>query len=286
MNSHKQVIASVSLLAVAAAVGVFFLLSGERPAGEGASAARSATEVRRQGGSAGRDMAQRRRVRSETAIDVAAAPGRGAVADDDEYRSLSSEMRRIIADLQDSLDAEDRRSLSRICDKLSKIRRERGYGAVPAVVRAKAVEAIGLFLPDSLVELAEFMDDPEPEVAESAFDQLDILLNDTTIGDNRLSDMLVSMSKVLVNEDAIDSMALSVDINMRNSVKVRTLSQMLDAGTEPVVEKIRETIANTLEVEVEELPANSELVKQQLVEWLAENPDGEDDPEFYKGVED
>lgn len=204
---------------------------------------------------------------------------------DEDGVKLTAEMRQILSEIQDCLDNEDRKSLSKVCEKIARIQRERGEGTVPASVRAKAVEAVGQFLPASLAELIGFMADSDPDVVDEVFDQLDTLLNDTTIGDRELSTMLVAVSKVLTNEDAIDSLAMTIDMNMRNSVKVATCQQILDSGSEAVVARIRETIADMLEIEVEELPEGSKAVKDKLKEWLDENPDDEDDEEFYKGVE-
>ena len=206
--------------------------------------------------------------------------------DDDEYSGLSPEMKLLMAEIQRCLDTEDRKALSKVCDKIAKIRNERGEHAIPASVRAKAVEAIGLFLPESLAELVEFMADSDPEVVDSVFDQLDTLLNDTTIGDKELSGMLVSISKVLTNEDSIDSLAMAIDCNMRNSVKVKTYCKILEAGTAGVVTRMKEAIAELMEVEVSELPVNTKAIQNKLNEWLEENPDGEDDEDFYKGIED
>lgn len=209
-------------------------------------------------------------------------------ADDDVDENgvkLTAEMKQILAAIQDCLDREDRKALSKVCERIAKIQRERGEGAVPASIRAKAVEAVGLFLPASLAELVGFMADSDPEVVDSVFEQLDTLLNDTTIGDKELAGMLVSMSKVLTNEDAVDSLAMAVDMNMRNSVKVSTCKQILDSGNDVVVTRIKETIADMLEVEAKDLPNNKEALKNRLNEWLENNPDGEDDDDFYKGVE-
>ena len=218
---------------------------------------------------------------------VANASGESTADDDvdEDGVKLTAEMQKILTEIQDCLDNEDRKSLSKVCEKIAKIQRERGDGSVPASVRAKAVEAVGQFLPASLAELIGFMADSDPDVVDSVFDQLDTLLNDTTIGDRELSTMLVAMSKVLTNEDAIDSLAMAVDMNMRNSVKVSTCQNILDSGNEAVVTRIRETIAEILEEEPEALPQSSDALKKKLDEWLAENPDDEDDEDFYKGVD-
>ena len=49
--------------------------------------------------------------------------------------------------------------------------------------------------------------------------------------------------------------------------------------------EIKESIAEMLEVEAKDLPNNKEALKNRLNEWLEGNPDGEDDDDFYKGVE-
>lgn len=191
----------------------------------------------------------------------------------------------ILADIQACLDNEDRKALSKVCERIAQIQRERGEGSVPVSVRAKAVEAIRLFLPATLAELVGFMADSDPEVVDSVFEQLDNLLNDTTIGDKELSGLLVSMSKVLTNEDAVDSLVMAIDNNMRNSVKVGTYIKILNSGTDAVVAKTRESIAEMLEIEVVDLPTDPNFVKEKLNEWLEENPDGEDDADFYKGID-
>ena len=204
----------------------------------------------------------------------------------DEERSLTPEMASIVASLQSCLDDEDRKTLTKICDKIARIRRERGEEAVPAMVREKAVETIGYFLPGSLAEILPFLADPNPDVAEAAADQFDEVLNDASIGDRELSSIIVMMANVIDNEDTIDSMMMSIDSNMRNSVKVSTCNQILENGTKTIVKQLRETIADILEVEVDELPADNKALQKKLNDWLKENPDDEDDEALYKGVED
>ena len=78
---------------------------------------------------------------------------------------------------------------------------------------------------------------------------------------------------------------MAIDMNMRNSVKVDACQQILEKGNEVVVTRLKETIAEMLEVEVNELPQNPKALREKLNEWLAENPDGEDDEDFYRGNE-
>lgn len=286
MKSSKNIIISVSLLAVVAAT--FMIVSLSRDDSSVETNDLSSTNNAKAKPTASKN-AKARKIRakneSRIAIESDARLHAELDVDDDEYSGLSPEMKLLMAEIQRCLDTEDRKALSKVCDKIAKIRNERGEHAIPASVRAKAVEAIGLFLPESLAELVEFMADSDPEVVESVFGQLDNLLNDTTIGDKELSGMLVALSKVLADEDVIDSMAMSIDCNMRNSVKVATYCKIIKTGTPEVVTRMKESIAEMMEVEVSDLPSNPKVLENQLNEWLEANPDGEDDEDFYKGIE-
>lgn len=287
MKTSKNIIISVSILAVVVATFMIVSLNRDDSSSE-TTAMPSANSTKAKPTASKNAKAQKIRARKESpiAIENDARLHAELDIDDDEYSDLPPEMRLLMAEIQRCIDTEDRKALSKVCDKIAKMRNERGENSIPASVRAKAVEAIGLFLPESLAELVEFMADSDPEVVDSVFDQIDTLLNDTTIGDKEMSGMLVAISKVLTNEDSIDSLAMAIDMNMRNSVKVKTYCQILDTGTTAAVERMKEAIADLMEVEVDELPTSKTAIKDQLNEWLEGNPDDEDDADFYKGVAD
>ena len=286
MKTSKNIIISVSLLAVVAATFMIVSLSRDDSSVE-ANDLSSTNSGTAKSTASKNAKAKNIRARKESPIAIENDARLHAELDiDDEYSDLPPEMRLLMAEIQRCIDTEDRKALSKVCDKIAKMRNERGENSIPASVRAKAVEAIGLFLPESLAELVEFMADSDPEVVDSVFDQIDTLLNDTTIGDKEMSGMLVAISKVLTNEDSIDSLAMAIDMNMRNSVKVKTYCQILDTGTTAAVERMKEAIADLMEVEVDELPTSKTAIKDQLNEWLEGNPDDEDDADFYKGVAD
>ena len=286
MKTSKNIIISVSLLVVVAATFMIVSLSRDDSSVE-ANDLSSTNSGKAKSTASKNAKAKNIRARKESPIAIENDARLHAELDiDDEYSDLPPEMRLLMAEIQRCIDTEDRKALSKVCDKIAKMRNERGENSIPASVRAKAVEAIGLFLPESLAELVEFMADSDPEVVDSVFDQIDTLLNDTTIGDKEMSGMLVAISKVLTNEDSIDSLAMAIDMNMRNSVKVKTYCQILDTGTTAAVERMKEAIADLMEVEVDELPTSKTAIKDQLNEWLEGNPDDEDDADFYKGVAD
>lgn len=285
MKITWKIIVPVALLAVIGAVLMSLSLAVDNSSKTDNSSADRHANPRSAAPKTGK--AKNVRAKNETPIEAESGTRmHGELADSDDYDDLSPEMKRLMDEIQLCLDTEDRKALTKACEKIAKIQQERGRDAVPVSVRARAVEAIGLFLPASLAELVDFMADSDPEVVESVFDQLDNFLNDTTIGDKELSGMLVALSKVLADEDVIDSMAMSIDCNMRNSVKVATYCKIIKTGTPEVVTRMKESIAEMMEVEVSDLPSNPKVLENQLNEWLEENPDGEDDADFYKGVDD
>ena len=195
---------------------------------------------------------------------------------DEEYDSLSDEMKKLIDSLQDALDREDRKSVSKLTEQILVTQRKNGVDAVPPYVRAKAVEAISWFLPETLADLIAFMADSDPEVLEDVMDKFSEAIDDPDLGDRELSSILKSVAKVINDEDAIESLLLSVESDMRNSVAVETYLELWETGTDAVKAKIAESVVDfTGEDEIDS--------PDKLKEWLKENPDDEDDEEFYAG---
>ena len=288
-RTHRNIIISALLVAIVLAAGALYMYlpAGKTPEPKPSSEKphRKAPQKKHKPNAKTKNKRQKPRVDLATLTNRLAS-ARSQVQEDDEEKNLTAEMKNLLSEIQSCLDNNDRKALTKVCDKIAKIRREKGEEAVPAIVRERAVEAIGHFLPASLAELLAFMADTNAEIAQAAADKFeDEVLNDTTIGDRELSDILVSMAKVINNEDTIDSMMMSIDGNMRNSVKVSTCKQLLESATDAVVKQLRETVADILEVEVEELPADNKILQDKLDDWLKENPDDEDDDDFYKGAD-
>ena len=290
MRLNRNIAILAAFAAVLSGAGLIFLHQNAGDETTASSRARvSKTKVRHTHGKSAAKTARKQKAQAKSeliAVDDAGTRARLLAEAADEERSLTPEMASIVASLQACLDGEDRKALTKICDKIARIRRERGEEAVPAMVKEKAVETIGYFLPASLAEILPFLADPNPDVAEAAAGQFDDVLNDTSIGDRELSSIIVMMANVIDNEDTIDSMMMSIDSNMRNSVKVSTCNQILENSTEAIVKQLRATIADILEVEVDELPASNKALQKKLNDWLKENPDDADDESLYKGVDD
>ena len=101
------------------------------------------------------------------------------------------------------------------------------------------------------------------------------MLSDFDLSARERSEILIQASKVINDADAIDSMLFELN-NMPNSIAVETIKRLMIEG-------------NTATKQV--LPENVEFFTgeenmntfEKLDEWLKENPDDEDDEEFYGG---
>ena len=97
---------------------------------------------------------------------------------------------------------------------------------------------------------------------------------------------MTTLAKIVTDEDLIDSMIMSLESDMRNSVKIATYKQILKASTKEVKEKIRESIDELLEIDDETTQLTDAQREKGLDKYLAENPDEEDDDDLFGGSAD
>lgn len=273
MNKKNTLTGIAVAVLVAAATGAAIWLGGSKGGEEPAKKTFSAKKkTPAKAATAKRSAVRASRIKSFS--NAAAKPDIKLA--DEEYDSLSDEMKKLIDSLQDALDREDRKSVSKLTEQILVTQRKNGVDAVPPYVRAKAVEAISWFLPETLADLIAFMADSDPEVLEDVMDKFSEAIDDPDLGDRELSSILKSVAKVINDEDAIESLLLSVESDMRNSVAVDTYLELWETGTDAVKAKIAESVVDfTGEDEIDS--------PDKLKEWLKENPDDEDDEEFYAG---
>ena len=198
------------------------------------------------------------------------------LGDLDDEANLTAAQRALLEELQAGIDSESLRNVVKTVEKIQKLLREKGEAAVPPIIRSEAVEALGWFLPESLAELIPFMADSDPEVLEDVMSQFESAIDDSSLGDRELSNILKSVSKVLTDEDAIDSLFMGIESDMRNSVAIATYKFILINGSDAVKAHALESIADFTGED------NIQTV-EDLDKWLSdpENADDEDDDEFY-----
>lgn len=210
---------------------------------------------------------------------------------------LDAQMKELFRQIEEAMEGDDRAWLVSLARKMRKIINKDGYSAVPAVVRAKMAEALGLATPYAVAELMDFLRDPDSTVAEAAQNSFIDALQDTTISDKDMASIIEAVSAGDFGADVEDAMIDYTESNMRNSVAISTYISILKNGTNEMKEKARKSIVDFVTAQDSDSIAinddgdydsadiNHLLTPEGLNEWLSNHPDDDDDPDFYKGVE-
>lgn len=198
---------------------------------------------------------------------------------DDEFEnSLSPELKKLMAELQQALDDESLASVTKIAERIHALQQQGGDKAVPAEVRSKLVETLGWFLPDSLSDLVAFLADQDPDVHQDVLTQFEDALDDTSLSDRELSAIVKSFSKVITDEDALDALFFCIENEMRNSVALDTYRHIIANGNDAAKARVYESI--------EDFTGEEGILNEEALDkWGAdpENADDEDDEDFYAG---
>ena len=193
--------------------------------------------------------------------------------DDDDEARLNAEQRRTIMAIREALDNNDRKTVVRLVQKLQKS--EEWPDGIPKSIKMAAIEALGWFGSSCLPELAGFLGDADEEVAKSAIDRYQEMLADFELSDFERSSILVQAAMVIDDPEAMDAMLFELN-NMRHSVAVKTMKQLMAKGNEATKSILLSNVAFYTGEEGLDTPA-------KLDEWLERNPDEEGDAEFYGG---
>ena len=196
-------------------------------------------------------------------------------ADIDDINQLSETQKSVLDEIQAALDADDVKALRKAISRFTasvKAGGLGGYASVPRVLRSAAVQALGWFGKDAAVDLIDFMADADEEISSDAFDQFELALQDVDMSDYDRSAIVKATARALTDPDRIDTLLMSLN-DMRNSVKVDTVRDMFDNGTEQVKGALPENLPIIFDDEVKG--------PEDLDRWAAQNPDDPDDESFY-----
>ena len=211
-------------------------------------------------------------VRQNLVVSSEGSPDR-AMEDDDE-KALSAEQRKLLDELQEALDDESLRRVAKIVKKIQDDYRKGGDAAVPAYMREQAVEALSWFLPDSLAELIGFMADSNPDVLEDVMKNFTEGIDDAELSDRELAEIFKKIAPLIEDDDAIDAILMGLENDMRNSVAVETYKEIFKIGSEAIKSRLVESI--------QDFTGEDDITSPgQLDAWLKENPDDEEDEDFY-----
>ncbi len=186
---------------------------------------------------------------------------------------LTEAQQALLDELQNALDDESLRRVAKIVEKIQDQYREGGDAAVPPQMREQAVEALSWFLPDSLAELIGFMADSNPEVLEDVMKNFTEGIDDAELGDRELANIFKKIAPLIEDDDAIDAILMGLENDMRNSVAVDTYKELFKNGSEAIKQRLVESM--------QDFTGEDFTTPEQLDAWLKENPDDEDDEEFY-----
>ena len=201
------------------------------------------------------------------------------IRDLEEDEKLDSEMRAILNAIRDALNDADFKSLRKSLAKMRSAGAARGADAsawtthIPRRLRSVAVEAIGYFGAEGIPELLDFVVDGDSEVAQDALSQLELAIQDLSLGDRGRAEIFKSLSSVLTDSEALDWM-LSTATDARHSIGIETLMYIAQNGTPEAQKMVPDYI---------ELFTGEEGISTvaDANRWLSENPDEPDDEEFY-----
>jgi hypothetical protein len=193
--------------------------------------------------------------------------------DDDDEAALNQEQRKLIQAIRDALDEEDKDKVMKLVQRLQAS--DEWPDGIPKSIKMAALEALGWFGSSCLPEIAGFLSDRDDDVLQSALDKYDEALSDPDISDSERSFILVQAAKTVYDSDAIDTMLFELN-NMRHSVAVKTIKEIWTDGTDAAKRMLPDNI---------ELYTGEEGIDtpEKLDKWLEENPDDEDDEDFYGG---
>lgn len=267
---------NIALLSLAVALAVMSLVAFTRGGGEEPAPSPKSVKVSRPGDAVKKGRAKQASNVSRVAdrADLEARREKPTFAiDDDDEANLTETQRALIEAIRAALDAEDFPRLLSLVQKMQAS--EEWPDGIPKSIKLAAIDALGWFKAKGLPEIAGFFADLDPEVVANAIERYEEALSDMDISDRERSTILVEAAKLITDADALDSMMFEVN-NMRHSVAVATFKEIMESGNGVAKGLISETIESyTLEEGLD--------TPEKLEKWLAENPDDEDDEDFYGG---
>lgn len=267
------------VVAIITTLGVVFFVNGDVISKDDAKVAGKGEKLKKTSKRGRLVSLKGRRIRGRVSSPNGIAVSSGRVAldvkpsldYDDEEASLSEEYRKLLSEIRKALDGDDKRALLRLVQKVQSNRN--WVSDVPFLVKSAMLDALGWFGAACLPEITGFMSDSNEEIAQSAVEKYEEALSDSELSDRERSKLLVLASQVITDSDAMESMLFELN-NMRNSVAVETIKQLMASGGDATQSLLPESIEFFTGEEGLNTP-------EKLDEWLTANPDDETDEEFY-----
>lgn len=188
--------------------------------------------------------------------------------------ALTETQKSLLVELQRALDDENYRRVAEIATNIMHLYNKEGDAAIPPNMREKVVEALSWFLSNSLAELLGFMTNSNPGMLEDVIKTFSESTSSVTPGDRELARVFKQVAPHIKDDDAIDAILMGIENDMRNSVAIDTYKEILRTGSKAIKQRLVESMQDFTGEDNISTP-------EQLDAWLKENPDDEDDEEFY-----
>lgn len=273
LKQKKFLVASLAATLVVGVAGVVYMITPsasenlEEPVKQTVEATKHQKRPRR----ARKSLRVAKDVETAERIEMPARTGVKFNFDAEEEAKLTEEQRKLLAELRAALDDEQLKRVRAVSDKIQAM----GLDNVPPFLQKEVIDALGWFDSKTMPELLGYLGSPDDEVRESAAEELLSALDDESLGDRAIKESVVSLAKVLTDEDMLEDLFAYFD-RMRNSEAVDGFKAIMASGSAKAKEMLPDAIADFTDAE-------GIVTQQQLDEWLQANPDGDDDDNFYGG---
>ena len=194
---------------------------------------------------------------------------------DDEEKKLTEEQKRIIAEIRAALAADDFKTLMRLVRQMQAS--NEWPDGIPKAVKLAAIDALGWFGGNCLPELVGFLADADRDVISATTDAWEDAIAECE-ADYEVAEQVKFACKVVSNAESMDSI-LSEISNMRHSVGIGTIKEVLVSGNDVAKSQIQEIIDDFTGTE-------GMKTAEELDKWLEEHPDDPDDEEMYGKMSD
>ena len=194
---------------------------------------------------------------------------------DDEEKKLTEEQSRIIAEIRAALAADDFKTLMRLVRQMQAS--NEWPDGIPKAVKLAAIDALGWFGGNCLPELVGFLADADRDVISATTDAWEDAIAECE-ADYEVAEQVKFACKVVNNTESMDSILSEIG-NMRHSVGIGTIKEVLVSGNEVAKSQIQEIIDDFTGTE-------GMKTVEELDKWLEEHPDDPDDEEMYGKISD
>ncbi len=281
MKSTGKIIGVGALVAVCTLVTVFVCL--DKPAMVDETSSGPTGEVTRKGvrnskrsrgGGALKSPLKLRSGAKETGKKTLRTKRRPVMDEDADLSHLTLEQRTTLSKIRSALDDDDFKAVRALAQKVQSSKD--WPDKIPIELRKELLNALSWFGIKALPEITGFLADADADVLEEAVSAYEDVIREAN-GDRELQQAVLAASRAINDADAMESILSELN-NMRNSVAVETIKQIMATGTEAAKNALPEAIEFFTGQEGITTP-------EQLDAWYndssGDNKDAEDAEEFY-----